>query len=144
VEVGGASRRTILAMPAPAQSSAPLHFRRRHRLSGARSFGAVYEAKLRKRRGPLTVFALPNGLGHPRLGLSVGRRVGNAVTRHAIKRRLREAFRHLQHRFERPYDLVVNVAPHSPVMGMDEYRRLLEDAWRALDREWCKRDQEGG
>lgn len=70
-------------------------YRRRHRLTKALEFKAVYDARLKTPRGPVVVFVRPNDLGHPRLGLSVGRRVGNAVTRNAIKRRLRDAFRHL-------------------------------------------------
>ncbi len=131
-------------METPVAPSPPLHFRRRHRLSGSLEFGAVYEAKVRKRCGPLTVFARPNDLGHPRLGLSVGRRVGNAVTRHAIKRRLREAFRHLQHEHERSYDLVVNVAPHDPVRGMSDYAEALGECWAKLDNEWRKRAEAPG
>lgn len=70
-------------------------YRRRHRLTKALEFKSVYDARLKAPRGPIVVFVRPNGLGHPRLGLSVGRRVGNAVTRNAIKRRLRDAFRHV-------------------------------------------------
>lgn len=41
----------------------------------------------------MTVHA-PNGLKHPRFGLTVSRKVGNAVVRNRVKRRLREAVRH--------------------------------------------------
>ena len=41
----------------------------------------------------LQIWALPNDLGHARLGLVVGRQHGNALRRHRIKRILREAFR---------------------------------------------------
>lgn len=124
-----------------------LWFRRRHRLTHAREFQAVYEARVRKHRGPLTVFALPNGLGHARLGLSVGRRVGKAVVRNAVKRRLREAFRHLQPGLSgdgEGLDLVVTVRPHE-LMPTGGYRDLLGSAAGALEREWRKRRAaEGG
>ena len=51
-------------------------FRRRHRLSRNRDYAVVFDARVASRRGPITVYARPNGLGHGRLGLSVGRRVG--------------------------------------------------------------------
>src|SRR5437868_177507 len=44
-------------------------------------FVAVYAAKTREARGPVTVYAKPNDLDHPRLGMSVARRVGTAPRR---------------------------------------------------------------
>ncbi|MEO1007195.1 MAG: ribonuclease P protein component [Planctomycetota bacterium] len=107
-------------------------FRRRHRLSGSRAFQAVYAGKVRKASGPLVVFLTPNEIGQPRLGLSVGRRVGRAHARVAIKRRLREAFRTAQHDLPgwtdagRPcsYDVIIQVRPHEP-LGTGEYAALL-------------------
>lgn len=121
----------------PEQASR-LTFRKRHRLSRARDYQAAYRNGVRKGRGPFVLFVNPNGLGHCRLGLSVPRRVGSAAARNLIKRRLREVFR--LHRAEAPsgYDLVVAVRPHDP-LTVDEYRKLLLDAWRAADRVWAKR-----
>lgn len=115
-----------------------LIFRRRHRIGHARDFQAAYKQGLRKPRGPLLVFARPNGLEHARLGLSVPRRVGNAVRRNRVKRLLREAFRTLCPEMAPGYDLVVSVRPHDPLPA-EEYRRLLESAWKSLDRDWRKR-----
>ncbi len=125
-------------MPAPR-----LTFRPRHRLTHARQFQAVYAPRVSRAAGPLVVFALPNDLDHPRLGLSVGARVGTAVRRNRVKRLLREAFREAQHDLpgwvsgERngSYDYVVNVRPHDPT-DLDEYARCLSDAARALHAEW--------
>lgn len=106
------------------------HYRLRHRLTKRDEFRAVYEANLKKPVGPLVLFALPNTLGHPRLGLSVGRRVGNAVQRNAIKRRLRDAFRLIAAAWppsQPGLDLVLVVRPH-PRRTPADYATLLEPA----------------
>lgn len=119
-----------------------LTFRARNRLSRSRDYQAVYNAKVRKTRGPLTIFARPNDTGAPRLGLSVGRRVGGAVARGRIKRLLREAFRHLQHELPAGYDLVINVRPHEP-LPLAAYQRLLAAGCAELHKEWTKRAENG-
>jgi ribonuclease P protein component len=50
---------------------------------------------------------LPNELPYCRLGLAVSRKVGNAVVRNRIKRRLREIFRHQLTDRTLRYDFVV-------------------------------------
>ncbi|MFN3168298.1 MAG: ribonuclease P protein component [Phycisphaeraceae bacterium] len=104
-------------------------YTRAHRLSGDKQFKAVFDNKLRKNAGPLAVLALPNDMDHHRFGMTVPRRVGNAVTRHRIKRRLREAFRLNQRAWPGRYDLVVIVYPHA-VLAMRDYADLLT---RAVD-----------
>ena len=115
-----------------------LTFRKRHRLSRARDYQSVYREGVRKGHGPFVLFALPNGLDHCRLGLSIPRRVGGAVQRNLIKRRLREVFRLHQRDEPGGYDLVVAVRPHE-ALPIADYQRLLLDAWRAADRAWIKR-----
>ena len=97
---------------------------RSHRLQGKLNFAAVYEQGLKQAHGPIVVFARPNDLPHPRLGLSVSRTVGIATNRNLIKRRLREAFRIQQHDWPRGYDLVIVVRAHKPLM-LAEYQKLL-------------------
>ena len=130
-------------MPDRPTTARPL-FRRRHRLTHKREFDAVYAAKVRKHRGPLTVFALPNELANHRLGLSVPKRVGSAPVRNRVKRCLRESFRLLHAELPRHetggYDVIVTVRPHEP-MSEGEYRDLVRAALTQLHAEWAKRER---
>ncbi len=108
------------------------------RLHGRRAFQGVFDAGVRKRAGPLTVFTLPNALGRARIGLSVSRRVGGAVLRHRIKRRLREAFRLSQHDLPGAYDMVIVVYRHD-VLPLGDYQQLLWQAVHALDKTWQRK-----
>tara|TARA_R110002111_G_scaffold12268_1_gene36432 strand:- start:337 stop:738 length:402 start_codon:yes stop_codon:yes gene_type:complete len=105
-------------------------FRHRQRLHGNRAFAAVFDARRRKTAGPIVVCGKPNELTYNRLGLSVPRRVGNAVARGRVKRRIREAFRLSQHDWPAGYDLVIVVRPHK-LQPVSEYQTLIGTA---LDR----------
>ena len=54
------------------------------------------------------LFALPSEVGHSRIGITVTRKLGGAVVRNRIKRRVREVFRRNRSRLTPPLDLVVN------------------------------------
>jgi len=57
---------------------------------------------------PLCVLCvLPNDLPYSRFGFSVSRRVGGAVVRNRVKRRLREIVRRCQHHIRPGYDVVL-------------------------------------
>jgi ribonuclease P protein component len=82
--------KTINAMP---EASLPPEYRLRKKAD----FDRVYAGRQSLADGVLRIVALPGECDHPRLGLSVSRRVGNAVRRNRFKRLLREAFRLSRH-----------------------------------------------
>ena len=69
-------------------------FPKKYRLKTPAEFKAVYDRKASAADALLVVYAGPNGFPHPRVGLSVSKKVGNAVARNRAKRLFREAFRH--------------------------------------------------
>lgn len=82
-------------------------FRHEFRLRRNGEFRQTYQLRAIASDANLVVFARPNGLAHPRLGLSVSRKVGGAVVRNRWKRLLREAFRQTRLSLPTGVDLVV-------------------------------------
>jgi ribonuclease P protein component len=62
-------------------------------LNRDRQFQRVYDSGRSWAGREIVVRALPNGLDLTRYGFAVGRRVGKAVVRNRVKRRLREILR---------------------------------------------------
>jgi ribonuclease P protein component len=90
--------------------------------------GSVYRGRL------FSVHALPNTLGEPRLGLSVSKKVGTAVSRNKVRRRLKEIFRSSAKRLPRDLDFVISARPAAAEASFEE---LNEEFSRSVDR-FCK------
>jgi ribonuclease P protein component len=65
--------------------------------------------------------------GGPRLGLTVSRKVGNAVERNRIKRRVREWFRRAKPCAGSAVDVVVIARREALALEQDELGRVLDD-----------------
>jgi len=78
------------------------------RLRKRREYQAAYQRGVRVPGSHLVLFILESDHGFARLGITATRKVGCAVRRNLVRRRLREIFR--RHREQIPsWDLVVNV-----------------------------------
>lgn len=82
-----------------------------YRLRREADFRRVYARRCAASDDLLLVFGCPNGLAHPRLGLSVSRKVGKAVVRNRWKRLIREAFRLTRSQLPPGLDLVALPRP---------------------------------
>jgi ribonuclease P protein component len=69
-----------------------------------------------------------------RVGLAVSSKVGDAVVRNRVKRRLREAIRHELHRLP-AVDLVLVARPSSTRATVDEFRAWVRRAAARIARE---------
>ncbi len=95
-------------------------FQKKQRLLRTTDFRRVYAQRQSVAIGPLVMYGAQQvtKLSHARIGISVSRRVGNAVVRNQWKRRLREAFRKVKTQFSANLDVVVVVrTTGKPAMG---------------------------
>ncbi|MBI3978247.1 MAG: ribonuclease P protein component [Chloroflexi bacterium] len=101
---------------------------RERRLRRSADFAAVYQHGRSWSQPLLAVRARSNDLPDSHVGFSVGRRVGSAVVRNRVRRRLREIAR--QVRLRSGFDVVVIARPAAAEARFDE----LADAVRSLMR----------
>ena len=100
------------------------------RLTDSPEFERVYRQGTAYRGRLFSVHAFPNEQGVPRLGLSVSRKVGGAVTRNTVRRRLREVFRLGIADVPGALDLVVSAKPAASEATFEELRAEFDGALR--------------
>lgn len=61
----------------------------------------------------LVLYARPNRTGINRVGITVSKKLGKAVVRNRVRRRIREAYRLNEERFESGYDIVIVARSHA-------------------------------
>jgi ribonuclease P protein component len=85
----------------------------------------------RRRHGSLAIlYFVPNQLGHPRLGITASRKVGKAVVRHRLKRRIKEIYRRWKDRGQLPaLDLIIHLKPEA---GKADFQTLRSELLRLL------------
>jgi ribonuclease P protein component len=103
----------------------------RTRLTDSPEFERAYRQGTAYRGKLFSVHAFPNEVGTPRLGLSVSRKVGNAVTRNTVRRRLREVFYASVPEIPGNVDLVVSARPAAAAAT---FEGLIQEFTRALRR----------
>ncbi len=111
------------------------------RLTDSSEFERVYRQGVAYRGKLFSVHAFPNELGTLRLGLSVSKKVGNAVVRNGLRRKLREVFRASSADAKGDLDLVVSARPAAAEAGFDALR---EEFARALNKLGAADRKRGG
>jgi ribonuclease P protein component len=98
------------------------------RLRKSSDFARVYSARRRRDARLLAVHSRPNDLAHPRIGFSISAKVGGAVERNLVKRRLRASAGLLLVGAGTPVDIVVVARPgaaKAPFAELDSELRTL-------------------
>jgi ribonuclease P protein component len=95
-------------------------------LAKRRDFELVFKKGLSSASKYLVIYARPNELNWNRLGLSVSKKIGKAVTRNRIKRLLREAMRKVLGDFLQYYDFVIVAKKTAPEGKLEIFIRETE------------------
>jgi ribonuclease P protein component len=120
--------------------------RRRRRLSRSGEFERLYREGRSHASRHLVVYAFPRAEdddADPRLGVSVGRKLGGAVERNRMKRLLREAFWSSAEELRDGHDFVIVARPDAGELARQggeqaieaELRQVLHEAGLAQDQE---------
>ena len=102
------------------------------RLTDSSEFERVYKQGTAYRGRLFSVHAFPNELGSLRLGLSVSKKVGNAVARNTLRRRMREIFARSAGEGDGDLDLVISARPAAKDATFEELREEFDRALRKL------------
>lgn len=106
-------------------------FLKREHLRLRRDFARVLGGKCKAADAVFVVYAVRNDLTFSRIGISVSKRIGNAVRRHHVKRRIREAFRKSKADLPGGLDIVCVAGPAAAEDGVDvaaSLRKLIVKA----------------
>lgn len=105
---------------------------KRARLTDSPEFEKVYRSGISYRGKLFSVHAFPNDSDTARLGLSVSKKVGNAIVRNKVRRRLKEIFRERSQEIK-GLDIVISARPPASEANFGELCEEFERSLRRLD-----------
>jgi ribonuclease P protein component len=103
------------------------------RIRDRATFEALRRTGTRARRGPVTVTYAPGAEPEPRVAYAIGRRVGTAVVRNRVRRRLRAAIGTLEELVPGAY--LVAAGPEAAGQTYEELREEVAEATTAASRD---------
>ncbi len=113
-------------MAAPALLYKKRHtFGKHERLRRRKDFELTFRHGSRRHTKNFTIILRPNALQFSRLGVTVGKKVGNAVKRNRVKRCLREFFRLHKHKLPPSHDLVIIAKKDAATLAYHDVREEL-------------------
>jgi ribonuclease P protein component len=118
----------------------PYAYRKSERLRTNNEFVATMKGKRLSADG-LSLFYRQNGAGGFRVGISVGKKLGNAVRRNRLRRRLRDCIRRVIGERSAAFDLVFVARPE---LAGKEFDQLLAVVARVLQRSAVLGHHQGG
>jgi len=109
------------------------YFKKKHKIRKRRDFQSIYQEGRRIHSKSFVILLRRNDEGEKRLGITVSKKVGNAVKRNRIKRLLREYFRLNRDRFPDSMDVVFIARKDISLLKYPEVCRELDDVLKGGD-----------
>ena len=121
-------------MAGPPGDGRPGSRRKRRRLSRSGEFDRVYREGRSHASRYLVLYSFPRPRedGDPRLGISVGRKVGGAVDRNRVKRLLRESFWGASDELPGGHDFVIVARPDAGALAAERGEEGIAEALHEL------------
>lgn len=100
--------------------------KKRYRIKNNREFQYVFKNGNSFANRQLVLYYIEKpGQRHFRIGLSVGKKIGNAVMRNRIKRYLRQAFLELEDNIRPAYDIIIIARQPTKQMNFHDVKKSL-------------------
>jgi ribonuclease P protein component len=125
-------------MSSQAPGPEAFRFEKHEHLRRPADFRRVYDRRRSTSDEWLIVYACENDLPHLRVGLSVSRKVGNAVRRNRLRRLYREAFRLTRHQMPAGLDLIL-IPRRSDEPPLEVLKQVLPQLVRRVARKLGER-----
>ncbi|MDK8502767.1 ribonuclease P protein component [Aerococcus sp. UMB1112A] len=100
--------------------------RKAYRVKSEADFGRVFHQGKSTANRQFVVYTIDKEQTHFRLGISVGKKIGNAVTRNYVKRRIRQSVYELRDAIRPNQDFIVIARKPTAQMSMAEIKKSLE------------------
>lgn len=107
--------------------------RKSFRVKSEQDFSAVFHRGASKANRQFVVYQLEKQQNHFRVGISVGKKIGNAVERNAVKRKIRQAIFELKPFLQANVDFIIIARKPSAQMSTAEVKKSLIHVLRLSD-----------
>ena len=129
---GGAGARAASASRSRSGTSSPRGFAKRWRLLKRSEYLVVQNRGTRVVTRHFVILLYNSPLTHPRIGVTVSKKVGNAVVRNRVRRRVKEVFRQNKAWFPDGQDIVIIAKKRAAEATLEEIWQDLERAKRPM------------
>ena len=97
-----------------------------------KSFKAVYSCGRQEVNAYFVMYTIANNTDANRLGITVSKKVGNAVVRNRVKRLVKESYRLKAHRVAKGHDIVVVARPAAGALPKESSYHKTDKALESL------------